>query len=514
MPILIAAIAINIFFCAWWVINQNILFHTDIARDFLLMEDIWVNRNISLIGPRSGAIPGVFHGPLWLYLNLPSFIIGKGDPVFVGWFWVFLSIVTVIGTYYVGKKLFTKNQALIAAVLVSMSQAKDIKNLFNPYGALLVTPFFILTTSKYFKNNNIKYLAISLFLAGLMIQFQMAFGVPILILFLLLIFYSIIKNKKLKHFLVLPVIFIPLSSFIIFDLRHNFLQTNAVIKYVLGIESPGAVQSNFFTLLSIRFKEMTFDTFGMIASQNKLFTSMVLVVVLISLYKMYKNNKFTIANPNFLIIYLFLGFWVISLIFKGPMWSYYYWPFLPLLAILFASCLTYLNKLFYVIVLILLISLNTYNNFTEVKNYNPDYHRHGESSWLFNKKVAEKIFNSTNQDFGYFIFTPDLYGYYPRYAMIFVSKEFSNINAYPYEKRPTTFLLIAPPPSYGKSADSEWFKKNINQATWKSGDLNIQREPDEVETYQNGFVVEKYNFSDKEASIPTNPNLIKDLIFR
>ena len=69
------------------MIFGTINFHVDVARDFLVIRDIVQNHKITLIGPRSGGIPGVFHGPLWLYLNIPSYLVGHGDPVIVGYGW-------------------------------------------------------------------------------------------------------------------------------------------------------------------------------------------------------------------------------------------------------------------------------------------------------------------------------------------------------------------------------------------------------------------------------------------
>ena len=51
--------------------KADVRFHTDIARDFLVMADIVETNKPTLIGPKSGGISGVFHGPAWYYLNLP-----------------------------------------------------------------------------------------------------------------------------------------------------------------------------------------------------------------------------------------------------------------------------------------------------------------------------------------------------------------------------------------------------------------------------------------------------------
>src|SRR5688572_10815215 len=80
-------ILLNILLSSWYVLHNDLVFNSDIARDFLLFEEI-SQKKIVLIGPRASGIPGLFHGPLWLYVNYPAYIIGQGNPVVVGWWWV------------------------------------------------------------------------------------------------------------------------------------------------------------------------------------------------------------------------------------------------------------------------------------------------------------------------------------------------------------------------------------------------------------------------------------------
>ena len=65
---------------------DDVLIHTDVARDLLVVREMVENKQITLIGPRS-SIPGVFHGPLWYYIYLIPFILTHGNPVLMGWFW-------------------------------------------------------------------------------------------------------------------------------------------------------------------------------------------------------------------------------------------------------------------------------------------------------------------------------------------------------------------------------------------------------------------------------------------
>jgi 4-amino-4-deoxy-L-arabinose transferase-like glycosyltransferase len=113
----LAAIILGIILSATSVLYGNITFHVDIARDFLLLQELVDKGDFSLIGPRAAGIDGLFHGPLWMYLNAPAYYVGGGNPVVVGWFWILLSIITICSIYWVGKKLYGKTEGLAAAAL-------------------------------------------------------------------------------------------------------------------------------------------------------------------------------------------------------------------------------------------------------------------------------------------------------------------------------------------------------------------------------------------------------------
>ncbi|MFA5584760.1 MAG: hypothetical protein WDA09_11150, partial [Bacteriovoracaceae bacterium] len=66
--------------------HGDLLVHADVGRDLLVLEELVQTRQPTLIGPRAG-IAGVFHGPLWYYLNLPVFVLVGGNPVLMGWYW-------------------------------------------------------------------------------------------------------------------------------------------------------------------------------------------------------------------------------------------------------------------------------------------------------------------------------------------------------------------------------------------------------------------------------------------
>lgn len=502
-------ILINILLASHWIIDGNIFFHTDIARDFLLMQDIVDNRNLTLIGPRSGAIPGLFHGPLWIYLNLPAYILGNGNPLFVGWFWILLYILSLFIIYYAGKKMFDKDIAILSVLLLSVVTILYARNLFNPYGALMVTPLFFYFFHKYLQTRLLKKLILSLFLLGIITQFQMAFGVPILILTFFYLLFFLYKNKKLNHLISFFVLLLPLLSFLLFDLRNNFLQIRSVADYIFGSQGHGKLDINLLQLIPLRIKESLLDGLGIVTQDNRISALLVIGFVACIIYKRRK-----IPSVYFLFIYFYLGFWSLTFFFKGPVWNYYYLPFIPLLILIFISLKSYANKYFFYSIFILIYFLNLKIAFEDISSYSPDSLKQDVSTWKFNKLIAEKVFEESEDEFGYFIFTPDLYGYSPKYAMDFYQKKYKEKNVYSYQKKKVTYLLIAPPPEYGKDPESIWYQKNTNSSLWRRNDIKIEKEPDSITIFTNGFTIEKYKLLEEEIKVEPNPYLIKDIFFR
>lgn len=420
--LILLLIIFNILLASRWVIDGNIFFHTDIARDFLLIEDIVDNKHLTLIGPRSGAIPGLFHGPLWLYLNLPAFMLGGGNPVYVGWFWVILYIVSLGIIYYVGKRIFDKTIGILSALLLSVVTIPMVKTLFNPFGALMLFPLYFYFLINYLQVKKMKILAFAIFILGLIIQFQMAFGVPIGILTFFYLIYVWYKNKKLFHMASLLVLVLPLSSHLLFEIRNNFLQTKSVLNYIAGTESHGKLNLNFFQLIGVRVSEMVKDGLGVLAQNNVYITVFILLTLGFAFFKVFKS-KTQKGEVYFLAAYFYLGFWLMSLFFKGQVWNYYYIPFIPLLILILVGAKNYMNRWVFYLLFSLIYFVNIQPAIKDVLIYNPNPSEQDVSTWKFNQLVAQKVFDGSEKEFGYFIFTPDLYGYSPRYALNYYQKQ-------------------------------------------------------------------------------------------
>ncbi len=495
-------IGIATFFAAWFALHGDIIFHTDIARDFLLVEDVVKHKPFTLIGPRSGGIPGVFHGPLWIYVNVPAFLLGGGNPAVVSWFWVLLYAVNVFIVYKVGTRLFDERVGYLAAAFTAVASAFSTSSLFNPFGAVMLAPVFFLLLYDYINTNSWKSLIWSLFVLGLMIQFQMAFAGPVLVLLIPLILAKIIKHKTFKHILCFLILLIPLSTFILFDLKHQFLQTKSVINYLTGKETSGQVDKPISVILHDRIHSMQTDGVGFITEGNMWMFYVALAFFVFAAYRAWQEKKYSMFHLYLLFTYLYVGYWLVTVLYKGTIWGYYYWPFLSLVCLMFASTLQFVPKLLFYPVFVAFIFFNL--NMQKQMYFKPvSYFGNDGGSWRFHLRMARTAFQDAPSQFGFYVFTDDQFGYSSKYAMHYVQTLFKNKTMHEFQKEPVTYLFIFP--SKNPTIDAGW---------WKKEKVKITQKPAKVFEFYDNIRIEKYNLDQKNLAVPSDPNLIHTLIFR
>ncbi|MCR4306037.1 MAG: hypothetical protein NUV73_03060 [Candidatus Daviesbacteria bacterium] len=496
-------IIINIVLSAYWLLLGDIHYDVDVSRDFLVMDDIVKNLHFTLLGPRSGAISGVFHGPLWFYVNLPAFLIGEGNPLFVGWFWFFLSIVFLGVIFWVARRLFDQQTAILAVLLFSVNSIINpsigLKNFYNPYGAVFLFPLFFFTFYKYITGLKVKYLIGSLFILGLIIQFQMAFGVPILLAATFFLGYFLFKKRKLKHLLSYFILLMPLSTFILFDLKHDGLQFKALMQFIFNKEGASV---SFLNVFNDRISGIVLGSFDQLSPGKNLLTYLSAFFFVAGFISALKKSVYP-KMIYFLFGYFFLGFWVISLFYSGGVGNYF-WPFLPLIVIIFASFYKAIKKTIFIPVFIILYLVNLYAGAQAILEFNQNVNNRGPHSWAFNLQVAERIYQDAKGSFGYFNFSPDRFAYQQRYAMIYAQRKFPGITSFSSVKKPLTYLLeVDPPPG----------RPELNGTSWRISDVKIDRLPDQ--TFRFDFiVVEKYFLTAEETKVVPNPYLLDSVFLR
>ncbi|MBI4099916.1 hypothetical protein HY440_02815 [Candidatus Microgenomates bacterium] len=202
------------------VLLGGIPFWYDPGRDFLMAWDSL--SKLTLIGP-PGGVPGIFYGPYWIWLlSLP--MIFTRDPRLVTLLAITLPSLVLFPLFlWKLRSQFGKAVPFILWALFIVNFDSYLTFPWSPYLAalLFLALSYLIATKK------------SVFLIGIVAaltqNFNFAFGVTVI---LATAVYQLLTNfRRFPRFL-LGVILVYLPV-ILFELRHNFLQTRAFVDTFL-----------------------------------------------------------------------------------------------------------------------------------------------------------------------------------------------------------------------------------------------------------------------------------------
>lgn len=495
-------VLINLVLASWYIVHGDIVFNADIARDFLLLDEILLKKFI-LIGPRASGLPGLFHGPLWLYLNFPAYFLGDGNPIFVGWFWVFLTIIFLSSGFIVARKLFNESAAYIYVVLLSAYMIDHTKGLFNPDGALFLLPVFYYLFIRYKETRHIKYLLLHLFVAGLIVQFQMAVGIPLLILSTIYILYIIYKNKKFTHILIFSILAIPFSTFIAFDIRHDFQQIKSIVRVYSapkGLDIAALAET-----IEQRSSHLMTGGLQLFSGPLDILNIIIPLILGFIIFLKIKPLKKTYKSKYFILLYFYLGFYILSVIHSGSLLYHYWFPLASLTLLIFSTFVMFVDKRVYYPILALAVCFNLFNGIQKVHDASKNIIGKKFDSWSFQHNMAQTIFKDGENEFGYFAYAPDVYAYGPKYSLSYTRSLYPTKNVSSFEKKRITYLTLEPPPSY---------RPELTDKYWKENQIGIKGKPVKTIKFPNGYQIEKYILTDQEVQKPIDPTLDTGVHFR
>jgi len=504
---LILIIVLNIFFPMWYVLHNDIFFHTDIARDFLLLDDL-AKRKLVLIGPRSSGPSGFYHGPAWMYLNYPAFLIGNGNPITVGWFWILLNLIFLTSSFIVAKKLFNSKTALIFVALLSLfpSIPDPTKNwlngYYNPFGAMFLIPFYFYCIITYGRKLHKKWLVLALLLNGFMFQFQVAFGGPLLILTSLFVIYKIVKKRLYSHLLAFLILLIPFSTYIIFDLRHNFSHVKAITNL---FNDPYKDKIPFLEIVKQRLGMLNMTGMHFFREPHDVFGLVYAYAIAFGIFIAIKVKTIKEKLPYQLFLYIYIGYFILSCLHNGWLMYYYWMPIFPLVFLIFASLESFIPKIIYYTLLFVCLVSNMFISVNYAKQ-SANFIGKNQDSWKFESSVAETVFKDANgKEFGFFIYSPDIFAYSSKYPFIYQERLNPQTKMHIYERLPLTYLIIAPPPKDKPWMTGDW---------WKTNKIGIKQTPIKSWDFDNGYKIEKYLLTNKDLKSPMDQNLNDWIYFR
>lgn len=351
--ILLTIFVIFVFF-RFYNFENRVVFDWDQERDALVAYDMIVNHKPTLIGPRVVGPEGFFLGPYFSYLIVPFYLIANLNPqISILLFLFTVSLVTFFGMYVILKKIFDKTVAFIFLFLWSINPLLITYETtsWNPIliSIGIVWLFYILYKI-YQKNETKDWIFLGLNL-GLFFHFhfQYIFVIIFAALFILLSKIKLKWKNIIYSKLVFLATFLPL---LLFDLRHNFLNSKMFIKFFFGNRVGGNAIGNSWIEVVTNFNQSIVGINSVVVSYIFYVAIFVILIYLIRISKKFENIFFKSV----------LGMWIIFPIFftiysKRP--SEYYFMFLyPFIFVIFANFVKKINRTIILIFLLILLNIN------------------------------------------------------------------------------------------------------------------------------------------------------------
>lgn len=213
-------------------IEDLAVFLSDQASDSTKVLEILRGR-LTLLGPPT-SVGGFFNGPIVYYLMAPFYFIFKGEPEAGTVFQTVFQLLTLPFLFLLGKKLGNFLVGLTACFLFAVSplMIDYSRAAFNAHPAI----FFSTLILWLFFSLKEKFSLIKGVFLGAMLGFIFQMHYLTLALFLFILISPFFIDKKLfhlKYYLTIIVGFlIGYSPFLIFELRHQFLNTKLFFKYL------------------------------------------------------------------------------------------------------------------------------------------------------------------------------------------------------------------------------------------------------------------------------------------
>lgn len=381
-----------------WILSETMLFGFDHGRDAVTVLHLIKTLDPIFIGPPT-SIPGLFVGPGWYYFLTPAYWLGQGNPAAGAVLMFLISLAAIWITY---KYLGFYEATILATAPVWTLVATGIQSFYPiPFIDLLIVIVLI------------KLLSVKKISQGLIILLGLMLGVGFHFSSASALFYLVIiplillwRREKINWLIFGGAVFITFIPQLLFEIKHKFSQTQAVITYFSNGESQHLTQGKIIIVTKSIINEISLAIIPDII-YLKLIS---LVILAIGVSYVIKQKKFQFW-PEILLLFLvpLIGFWWLHY----NVW--YAYGLLPLAVIAVGKILSSLPKKLGIIFLILLFInstlklkvfifqekeyLQSYKGFLPVKNLAIDY---------IYQQADDKPFSSYH-------YTPEIYDYAYQY---------------------------------------------------------------------------------------------------
>ncbi len=485
--------------------SGNILFLFDPARDLLYVKKIIVDFHPLLIGPSSGGLQGYFHGVLWYYFLAIPFFLSHGNPVAITLFVAIISTASIVYTFFLLKKITSPLTALLGGTIFAFAYFSVQTSIFpwNPYPIIWLMPFLVYGLYSFSQKQRHAVFLVA-FLVGLMIHFEVIYGITLIPTLLVMLVIQTLRNKNLKQSAITlalsaGLLLLPFLPTVVFDLRHDFLITRSLLTTVQtggeNITHDEKDRTEFSERLKPRLNDLYTYSIASLSPQP-LMNLGILVLVFIGIGTVFKEkDKHVITFIGLVCLSLLVPFFLFLLL-KYAVWSYY-WIGSPPLYALSATILTWYafkksHYSTYILIGLIVSLLIVYNPLQKLGSWQKGDFDPGTGIFSNQLLVVNTIYqDAKDAPFSVYVLTPPVYDYVYRY--LFWWKATISHQQLPIDTKQKIVYIIVEKGS--KIQDSSYFLKNVVKTTNK---------PVKIFNFRGGPVVEKIITSPGEPPFDIN----------
>lgn len=380
-------------FLRFYRFNGFVTFLGDQGRDAIIVKRIISLEHFPAIGPPT-SIGQVYLGPFYYYFITPWLLFFRYQPIGLAFGVAFFSCLYLLINYFIVKELFDKRVALISTIFLSFSSILIDFSRFswNPNLLPLFTLLTVYFVIKSLKTNKWYFFALSgAFLSfSIQLHYLSLFLIPpIVILFTneLIVGFKQSNNEAMKqlkrYFISFMSFFFFSSPLIIFDLRHNFLNSKLFLAL---FQSSG---TSFLTKINSLFDSFYYlNLYSFNINLNKFFVYLLLSFLTIILFTLIKKRS-NLKTFIFIFLLTILG----MSLYSGPKYPHYFVILYPLYYIIISHFLVfpkestwekYLTILF--VIGFIFLNFQKYPYFRSLPN----------NQIGLSKNVAQKIYDNVN----------------------------------------------------------------------------------------------------------------------
>lgn len=486
-----------------FVLKDYFPFVFDMGRDMVWVRDIVELRRPYLIGPWS-SIAGVYFGPAWYYLLVIPFLLTDGDPRGSVFLVLFLNLLTIYLAFVFGKKIQGRRFGLLLAFLLTICPIMINISGFAFHANLLplINLLFIYSLYQVLEGEK-KFFMLAALMASLNFHFEPATAIFTTLTLLVFLILPLKKQKlKIRKLALTLIIFaLPFTPQVIFELRHDFLQSRALLSYFKGENQSLGGRLALGPRILNRFSKFG-EVFSGVVSSPKALGLLWLVVIGYLAWQLYKKEKGRIRDLIFVlglnILVPFLGF---TFLFSAELKGWYLYGLSVTYVFLLALVLDFLmrknkdaSRLFFLL-LFLLFLINA-NPILKLKDFLDGYRLNRPEILANQKKALDWVYEDAGkQPFKVYVYTPPVYDYHYQYLIFWYGrKKFAYL--------PTEYSYLP-----GESRYLNFKEYYVNPSPQETNLVYLLIEPDEVRQRVEGWLGH-FSETELEKRIKLNSGIV------